>query len=239
MPKPLTWKEWKAKAAKEYKPQVFTAKHMLEKWGFPSDIDSEQVQILFRKGVPGTKNRSTRRQNKRTSEQSRRENLRAISTQEFVDWGKRNGYSADMINAAIQAERAGKRQQSLQIKSSAGQLETDHVTPQPTQKPKALQPRFNAIAPGDALANREVKPATVNRVKSDTYPSVADRQQRGRPLTRSSAIQQRFASIHFSYSNPLSPVNSSSPFSAQGSIEAQTNATAENTAFDMGFKLAN
>ena len=238
MPNRLTWKQWKAKAAASYKPNVFTAKDMIAKWGFPSDVDPEQVQILFRKGVPGTKNKDTRRQNKLTSEQKRKENLKAISTQEFVEWGKRNGFSNEQIAAAVKAERAGKRAQSLQIKASSGQLEADHVTPQPTQKPKPLQPRFNAIAPGDALANREVKPATVNRVKSDTYPSVADRQQAERPLTRSGAIQQRFAAIRFA-PNPLSPINSSSAFSVQGSIEAQTNMNASSTAMDMGIKLAN
>ena len=43
-------------------------------------------------------------------------------------------------------------------------------------------------------------------------------------------------SIRFS---PLSPVNSSSAFSAQGSIEAQTNMNVDSAAVDMGFKLAN
>ena len=239
MSKLLTWKEWKVKAAASYKPNVFTARNMVAEWGFPSDVDPNLVQILFDKGSPRFKTREARNRNKKTSEKNRRDNLKSISTQEFVEWGRRNGFSKEQIAAAVKAERAGKRAQALQIKRSSGQLEVDHITPQPTQKPKPLQARHNAIAPGDALANREVKPATVNRTKSDKYPSVADRQQTGRPLTRSSAIQQRFASIRFSPLNPLSPINSNSAFSAQGSIEAQTNMNASSMAMDMGIKLAN
>jgi hypothetical protein len=51
-----------------------------------------------------------------------------------------------------------------------------------------------------------------------------------------SKLKSVAGSIRFS---PLSPINSSSPFSAQGSIEAQTNVTADSPAMQMGFKLAN
>jgi len=54
-----------------------------------------------------------------------------------------------------------------------------------------------------------------------------------------SQLKNNGGNINFSFSNPLSPINSSSPFSAQGSIEAQTNARATGTAIDIGIKLAN
>jgi len=59
----------------------------------------------------------------------------------------------------------------------------------------------------------------------------------GRPSEQIfSKLKSVAGSIRFS---PLSPINSSSAFSAQGSIEAQTNARATGTAIDIGIKLAN
>ena len=51
-----------------------------------------------------------------------------------------------------------------------------------------------------------------------------------------SQLKNVAGNIRFS---PLSPISSGSLFSAQGSIEAQTNRSANSTAMDMGFKLAN
>ena len=51
-----------------------------------------------------------------------------------------------------------------------------------------------------------------------------------------SKLKEVGGSIFFS---PLNPMSSASSFSAQGSIEAQTNQSANSTAIDMGFKLAN
>lgn len=49
-------------------------------------------------------------------------------------------------------------------------------------------------------------------------------------------IKNMAGNIRFS---PLSPISTGSAFSAQGSIEAQTNVTADSQALQMGFKLAN
>lgn len=51
-----------------------------------------------------------------------------------------------------------------------------------------------------------------------------------------SQLKNVAGSIRFS---PLSPISSSSSFSAQGTIEAQTNAKVDTPAMQMGFKLAN
>lgn len=51
-----------------------------------------------------------------------------------------------------------------------------------------------------------------------------------------SQLKSMAGNIRFS---PLSPISSSSSLSAQGSIEAKTNASVDSTAVQMGFKLAN
>ena len=58
MPDPIPWEQWRKKAAKAYKKGVYTSKEMVRDWGFPSDLDQSQVRIIFRSGVPGTKNRA-------------------------------------------------------------------------------------------------------------------------------------------------------------------------------------
>jgi len=262
MSKKLTWKEWQARARKEYVKNVFTAKDMLKEWGFPSDVDPETVQILFDKGNPRTKLRSTRRRNKATSERSRRESLRSISTREFAEWGRRNGFSQAQIDAAVKWERQTKSKQTKEVRDSDGALQADHVTPQPSRKPADLKERYNRVLPGDAAANRQVKPTAINNDKSDRWPTTQERRAAGAPLTRSSAIKQAFqASAYevgggvvkrmesnndriktpnqYSFESSLSPINGNGILNGNGSIAAKTNGDAESSAFDFGFKLAN
>jgi len=262
MSKGLTWKEWQAKANKEYKKNVFTAKDMLQQWGFPTDVDPETVQVLFRKGQAGTKNRQTRRLNKSNSEKSRRESLRSISTREFAEWGRRNGFSQAQIDAAVKWERQTKSKQTKEVRDSEGALQADHITPQPSKKRLNLRERFNRVLPGDAAANRQVKPTAINNDKSDRWLTTQERRAAGAPLTRSAAIRQAFqASAYevgggvvrpiessndrirvpsqYSFESSLSPINGNGILNGNGSIAAKTNGDAESSAFDLGFKLAN
>ena len=91
MPNPITWEEWRKKAAASYKKGTYTARDMVNDWGYPSDIDQETFRIIFRSGSPGLKSREAINNGKRVSNGSR---------------NRRNGYSTDQAQSQAKQQAA-------------------------------------------------------------------------------------------------------------------------------------
>ena len=99
--------------------------------------------------------------------------------QEFIDYGKRNGYStAHSIEVFNEFERKNKAQKAS-IKS--GQA-NDHVNPNGSKYHTA----------GENHRNRAGLSPKVNGFKSDKMPTPSEMRSRGIPTTRSSLIQMEF-----------------------------------------------
>ena len=96
MPNPITWEEWRKKAAASYKKGTYTARDMVNDWGYPTDIDQETFRIIFRSGSPGLKSREAIKNGKRVSNGSR---------------NRRNVYSTD--EAQSQAKQQASEHQRI------------------------------------------------------------------------------------------------------------------------------
>ena len=79
MPDPIPWEQWRKKAQESYKKGIYTAKDMVQDWGFPSDKDPNLFRIVFAHGSPFFKDRNKIKERLRRSG-SKRNRLATTST---------------------------------------------------------------------------------------------------------------------------------------------------------------
>ena len=68
----MEWIEWQQKANSAYKKGSYTVKNMIQDWGFPTDLDPKEVNLLFRKGKVGKKNQKSRSASKKVNAKTRK-----------------------------------------------------------------------------------------------------------------------------------------------------------------------
>jgi hypothetical protein len=173
--KQLSWAEWKKKAEREYVKNKYTIKDMVQDWGFPKDLDSNEWVLHFANGVVKRKGATVRKQTRGSEARRAATNEQTLTKEDYLDYAKRNGYPVEQATQLFEENET--RLRELKGQKSA------------TQHYEHLLPTRSPMRGGvEHYRNIVMMSSEQNLAKSDYLASIHAAREAGVPLTKQGAL---------------------------------------------------
>ena len=179
MAKPLPWVEWKKKAEQEYVKNSYTVTDMINDWGFPSDVNPDEKQLLFVNGKLTRKNQTTRKRTRGSEARRATQNEQSLTRQDYLDYAKKNGYSAEQANQLFETNEAKLAEYKGQ---KTADLHYEHLSPSRSPIRGGVEHYRNIV----------MMEGELNLEKSDKLASTEAMRKAGVPLTKQGALYADF-----------------------------------------------
>lgn len=178
----IPWAEWKKKAEKAYVKNTYTVKDMIRDWGFPSDLDPAEKNLLFANGKLTRKNQDTRKQTRGDMQRRASTNEQSLTREDYLKYAKRNGYSAEQANQLYEinetklAEYRGQKTVDLHY---------EHLSPSRSPVKGGVEHYRNIV----------MMQGDLNIGKSDKLATTSALRKAGVPLTKQGALYADFNNL--------------------------------------------